>query len=41
MRILMDMDDVLADFDGEFLRRWRERTLRKCMRHLKNAKPST
>ncbi len=25
MRILIDMDDVLADFDGEFLRRWRER----------------
>lgn len=25
MRILIDMDDVLADFDSEFLRRWRER----------------
>lgn len=25
MRILIDMDDVLADFDGEFLKRWRER----------------
>jgi 5'-nucleotidase len=25
MRILVDMDDVLADFDAEFLKRWRER----------------
>ena len=25
MRILVDMDDVLADFDGEFLKRWRVR----------------
>ena len=25
MRILVDMDDVLADFDGEFLKRWRAR----------------
>lgn len=25
MIILVDMDDVIADFDGEFLRRWRER----------------
>jgi len=25
MRILVDMDGVIADFDGEFLKRWRER----------------
>ena len=25
MRILIDMDGVLSDFDGEFLKRWRER----------------
>ena len=25
MRILIDMDGVIADFDGEFLKRWRER----------------
>lgn len=25
MRILIDMDGVIADFDSEFLRRWRER----------------
>lgn len=25
MRILVDMDGVLSDFDGEFLKRWRER----------------
>jgi len=25
MRILIDMDGVLTDFDGEFLKRWRER----------------
>ena len=25
MRILIDMDGVIADFDQEFLRRWRER----------------
>lgn len=25
MRILVDMDDVLADFDAEFLKRWRAR----------------
>ena len=25
MRILVDMDGVIADFDGEFLRRWRAR----------------
>ena len=24
-RILVDMDGVIADFDGEFLKRWRER----------------
>ena len=24
MRILVDMDGVLSDFDGEFLKRWRE-----------------
>ena len=25
MRILIDMDGALSDFDGEFLKRWRER----------------
>jgi len=25
MRILIDMDGVISDFDGEFLKRWRER----------------
>lgn len=25
MRILVDMDGVITDFDGEFLKRWRER----------------
>lgn len=25
IRILIDMDGVIADFDGEFLKRWRER----------------
>lgn len=25
MRILIDMDGVIADFDGEFIKRWRER----------------
>ena len=25
MRILVDMDGVIADFDGEFLKRWQER----------------
>ncbi|HSO12547.1 MAG TPA: hypothetical protein VLT51_09245 [Anaerolineales bacterium] len=25
MRILVDMDGVISDFDGEFLKRWRER----------------
>ncbi len=25
MRILIDMDGVIADFDGEFLKRWRDR----------------
>jgi 5'-nucleotidase len=25
MRFLIDMDGVLSDFDGEFLKRWRER----------------
>jgi 5'-nucleotidase len=25
MRILVDMDGVVTDFDGEFLKRWRER----------------
>jgi 5'-nucleotidase len=25
MRILVDMDGVIADFDGEFIKRWRER----------------
>lgn len=25
MRILVDMDGVIADFDGEFLKRWKER----------------
>jgi len=25
MRILIDMDGVITDFDGEFLKRWRER----------------
>jgi 5'-nucleotidase len=25
MRILIDMDGVLSDFDGEFLKRWRDR----------------
>ena len=25
MRILIDMDGVIADFDGEFLKRWQER----------------
>ena len=25
MRILVDMDGVIADYDGEFLKRWRER----------------
>ena len=24
MRILIDMDGVIADFEGEFLRRWKE-----------------
>ena len=25
MRILIDMDGVITDFEGEFLKRWRER----------------
>lgn len=38
MRILIDMDDVLADFDGEFLRRWRERHPEKMYVPLKERK---
>ena len=36
MRILIDMDGVISDFDGEFLKRWRERHPEKFFVPLEN-----
>lgn len=39
MRVLIDMDGVIADFDKEFLQRWRNHHPEKPKKHLLRQRP--